>query len=79
MTRLEKIVYVADKTEETRPYPLEHLLSGTLDEIFLKCLFEANEYREQAHGDSDYWLTDLTLKYYKGEFTIEDVTNRGEH
>ena len=64
MTRLEKIVYVADKTEETRPYPLEHLLSGTLDEIFLKCLAEANEYRVEAHGDGNFELTDLTLKYY---------------
>lgn len=64
MTRLEKIVYVADKTEETRPYPLEHLLSGTLDEIFLKCLAEANEYRVEAHGDSAFELTDQTLKYY---------------
>lgn len=71
MSRLEKIVYIADKTEETRPYPLEHLLDGTLDEMFLKCLFEANEYREQAHGDSDFALTDLTLKYYKGELKIE--------
>lgn len=65
MSRLEKIVYVADKTEQTRPYPLEHLLSGTLDEMFLKCLAEANEYREQAHGDSDFALTDATLKFYK--------------
>lgn len=64
MTRLDKIVYVADKTEQTRPYPLEHLLSGTLDEIFLKCLAEANEYRVEAHGDSDFELTNLTLKYY---------------
>ena len=64
MTRLEKIVYVADKTEQTRPYPLEHLLTGTLDEIFLKCLAEANEYRVEAHGDSDFWLTDQTLEYY---------------
>lgn len=64
MTRLDKIVYVADKTEQTRPYPLEHLLSGTLDEIFLKCLVEANEYRVEAHGDSDFELTNLTLKYY---------------
>lgn len=81
MSRLEKIVYAADKTEQTRPYPLEHLLSGTLDEIFLKCLFEANEYRVQAHGDSDYWMTDWTLKYYKGEFPIkiEDITDRDEH
>ena len=41
MTRLDKIVYVADKTEQTRPYPLEHLLEGTLDEKFVACLKEA--------------------------------------
>lgn len=66
MSRLDKIVYVADKTEQTRPYPLKHLLSGTLDEVFLKCLAEANEYRVEAHGDSSFELTDLTLKYYFG-------------
>lgn len=64
MTELDKIVYVADKTEQTRPYPLEHLLQGNLDEIFLKCLAEANEYRVEAHGDTDFELTDRTLKYY---------------
>lgn len=64
MTRLDKIVYVADKTEQTRPYPLGHLLAGTLDEMFVKCLAEANEYREQAHGDTDFALTDETLKFY---------------
>lgn len=65
MTRLEKIVYIADKTEQTRPYPLEHLLTGSLDEIFIKCLVEANEYRVEAHGDSDFTLTDETLEFYK--------------
>lgn len=64
MTRLDKIVYVADKTEQTRPYPLSHLLRGSLDNMFVKCLAEANEYREQAHGDTDFELTDLTLAYY---------------
>ncbi len=64
MTELEKIVYIADKTEQTRPYPLEHLLSGPLHEIFVKCLAEANEYRMQAHGDADFPLTDETLAFY---------------
>lgn len=65
MSRLDKIVYIADKTEQTRPYPLEHLLVGTLDDMFIKCLAEANEYREQARGDTDFALTDLTLKFYR--------------
>lgn len=64
MTRLDKIVYVADKTEQTRPYPLSHLLKGSLDNMFVKCLAEANEYREQAHGDSDFELTNQTLEFY---------------
>lgn len=64
MTELDKIVYVADKTEETRPYPLEHLLRGTLDDMFIACLVEANEYREEKHGDNDFYLTDRTLEFY---------------
>lgn len=68
MTRLDKIVYVADKTEETRPYPLAHLLTGTLDEIFIKCLVEANEYKTYRHGDCcDDPLTEQALKFYLGK------------
>lgn len=64
MSRLAKIVYVADKTEETRPYPLEHLLSGTLDQNFVACLDEANQYCLTTHGDRMYHLTEKALKYY---------------
>lgn len=65
MTRLDKIVYVADKTEQTRPYPLDHLLKGTLDEIFVKCLIKANEYKDKAHKDGpDDPLTEQALKFY---------------
>ncbi|MCM1533983.1 MAG: nicotinate (nicotinamide) nucleotide adenylyltransferase [Corallococcus sp.] len=64
MTRLEKIVYVADKTEETRPYPLSHLLKGSLDNMFVKCLAEANEYTSEVHGDGIFPLTEQTLEYY---------------
>lgn len=65
MTRLDKIVYVADKTEETRPYPLEHLLDGTFDEIFIKCLVKANEYKDVHHGKvCDDPLTTQALEFY---------------
>jgi len=65
MTTLDKIIYVADKTEETRPYPLVDLLRGTLDEKFIKCLIKANEYKDRTHGkESDDPSTIEALKYY---------------
>lgn len=64
MTTLDKIVYVADKTEETRPYPVAHLLQGTLDDMFVACLEEANRYCLANHGDNVYYLTLQALRYY---------------
>lgn len=60
MTQLQKIVYVADKTEQTRPYPLAHLTKGSLDRQFLACLSEANLH----HGKEIYALSDETMKFY---------------
>ncbi len=65
MTRLEKIVYVADKTEKTRPYPVEHLLKGSLDDMFKACLIEANEFCLTNHGQNVYYLTQQALDFYK--------------
>ena len=64
MTRLQKIVYVADKTEETRPYPLSHLITGSLDCQLKKCLLEANAYTTEAHGENLYPLSQQTLDFY---------------
>lgn len=64
MTRLDKIVYVADKTEQTRPYPLEHLLEGTLDEKFVACLKEAYQVCLESHCDSVCPLSEQTLAFY---------------
>ncbi len=64
MTRLQKIVYVADKTEETRPYPLAHLKKGSLDRQFKGCLLEANSYTVARHGKKIYPLTQETLNFY---------------
>ena len=64
MTRLEKIVYVADKTEDSRPYPLSHLKRGNLDEMFLKCLVEAYEVCLERHHDSVCPLSEQTIDYY---------------
>lgn len=64
MTRLQKIVYVADKTEQTRPYPLAHLTQGSLDEQLVKCLLEANSYTTAHHGTDEYSLSVQTLNYY---------------
>ncbi len=66
MSELEMIVYVADKTEETRPYPLEHLLKGTLLDMFVACLLEANLYCQNAHGEDMYYLTQQAIDYYNG-------------
>ncbi|MCM1289376.1 MAG: nicotinate (nicotinamide) nucleotide adenylyltransferase [Corallococcus sp.] len=64
MTRLQKIVYVADKTEQTRPYPIKHLLQGTLDEQFVRCLMEANSYTAVCHTGKEYSLSRKTLDFY---------------
>lgn len=64
MSRLEKIVYVADKTEESRPYPLAHLKKGNLDKMFLACLTEAYEVCKERHCDSLCPLTEQTIAFY---------------
>ena len=64
MTRLEKIVYVADKTEDTRPYPLAHLKRGSLDRMFINCLKEAYEVCLERHHDSVCPLSEQTLRFY---------------
>ena len=71
MTRLEKIVYVADKTEDSRPYPLSHLKKGTLDDMFIKCLVEAYEVCLQRHCDSVCPLSEQTIEYYKQQHKIQ--------
>lgn len=73
MSRLAKIVYVADKTEQTRPYPTAHLLQGTLEEMFVKCLVEANSYCYAHHQDEVYPLTLQALGYYAPEVLLTEV------
>ena len=64
MSRLEKIVYIADKTEDTRPYPLSHLKRGSLDDMFIACLVEAYEVCLSHHCDSVCPLSEQTIDYY---------------
>ncbi len=64
MSELEKIVYVADKTEDTRPYPLEHLKRGTLEDQFVACLKEAYQVCLERHCDSLCPLSELTVRRY---------------
>ena len=64
MSRLEKIVYVADKTEDSRPYPLSHLKRGSLDAMFIACLKEAYEVCLERHCDSVCPLSEQTVQYY---------------
>lgn len=80
MSRLEKIVYVADKTEDSRPYPLSHLKRGSLDEQFVACLKEAYEVCLQRHCDSVCPLSEQTLRYYCADYmqkqTELNMTNK---
>ena len=64
MTELDMLVYVADKTEETRPFPTDHLLKGTLTDMFVACLVEANDFCLTTHGDEMYYLTKDALNFY---------------
>ena len=64
MTRLDKIVYVADKTEDTRSYPLAHLKKGSLDDMFIACLVEAYQVCLERHCDSICPLSEQTIDYY---------------
>lgn len=64
MSRLDKIVYVADKTEDTRPYPLSHLKRGSLDRMFVKCLREAYEVCLERHHDSVCPLSQQAYEFY---------------
>ena len=68
MSDLAKIVYVADKTEDSRPYPKQHLKCGTLDEQFVACLKEAYEVCLQRHCDSVCPLSELTIRKYCPEY-----------
>lgn len=64
MTELDKIVYVADKTEDSRPYALSHLKKGDLQEQFIACLKEAYQVCLERHCDSMCPLSDQTIDYY---------------
>ena len=73
MTRLDKIVYVADKTEDTRPYPLSHLKRGNLDKMFIKCITEAYAVCLERHHDSVCPLSEQTIEFYCPK--VESVHN----
>ena len=64
MTELDMLVYVADKTEQTRPFPTDHLLKGTLIDMFVACLVEANDFCLTTHGSDRHPLTQQALDYY---------------
>lgn len=64
MTQLDKLVYVADKTEDSRPYPTSHLKKGSLDDQFAACLAEAYRICLERHHDSLCPLSEQTLAYY---------------
>lgn len=64
MTDLDMLVYVADKTEETRPFPTDHLLKGSLQDMFVACLLEANDYTRSKSDAKLYYLTQDAINFY---------------
>lgn len=64
MTDLDMLVYVADKTEETRPFPTDHLLKGTLKDMFVACLLEANDYTRAKPNAKLHPLTHDAINFY---------------
>ena len=67
MTELEKVVYVADKVEQTRPYPIDHLWGATFDETFVNVLKEAYEVCVQSGRPTHPYTQQAILYYTKGE------------
>ncbi len=64
MTQLDMIVYVADKTEESRPYPTAHLIKQTLEETFSEVLKEAVVCVGGKTGGEIHPLTKEALAFY---------------
>lgn len=65
MTELDKVVYVADKIEESRPYPTKHLMAPTLGEIFVNCLVDVARVTEKKYGAGRcHPLTREALNFY---------------
>lgn len=68
MTTLDKVVYVADKIEQTRPFPTEHLIGDTFEQTFVNVLVEATSSSIAKHGRSSIFpLSLLVLDYYTGK------------
>lgn len=63
MTELDMVVYVADKVEESRPYPISHLFAPTLLQTFYNVLVEASDVVKQS-GKPMHPLTQQALDYY---------------
>ena len=63
MTELDMVVYVADKIEESRPYPINHLFAPTLLQTFYNVLIEASEVVAQS-GKQIHPLTSQAVDFY---------------
>ena len=63
MTELDMVVYVADKVEESRPYPIKHLFAPTLEQTFYNVLLEASEVVSQS-GKPIHPLTQQAVDFY---------------
>ncbi len=63
MTELDMVVYVADKVEESRPYPIAHLFAPTFLQTFYNVLLEASEVVAQS-GKPIHPLTAQAVDFY---------------
>jgi len=64
MTELDMIVYVADKTEKSRPFPTAHLFAPTLKETFFNTMVEAYEILKSRYMSVSP-LTEQAIRYYE--------------
>jgi len=71
MTELDMVVYVADKVEESRPYPVSHLFAPTLQQTFYNVLLEASEVVKQS-GKVVHPLTQKAVDFYT-QLIKEDI------
>lgn len=78
MSRLAKILYVADKTEQTRNFPTSHLLKGSLETKFKKCLKKAYEFCADRHDDV-YCLSKQAVEYYCPEYAQQHKISVDTH
>ncbi len=72
MTELDMVVYVADKIEQSRPYPTQHLVKNSLEATFLAVLIEAYEVCLKRNRATSPLTLEAIQYYEKYTNTTED-------